>query len=541
MSDNYKKETYNTLQSMGYSYVLVDTAYKQSTDKSTEGVINYIYSNPNLMDDLEQDYNNNNSRPNTGYSQSGDYGGGKRSGLSNADLEIKAQLLLMGYEEYLIDACIENGINRSVDQAINWLSDNSHKIKIPSKKIESKEVSNTSQKNVGIAQDPNDKKVTTGLMGGRTSGTTITRAPAKTSGTVITQSNTGMSRQQPGPVATRRLPAPVKETEWRAPLANSNKTPVQQPVQKPSAQSTQQSFRQPTQQPVQQQARQPTQQIPQQQLRQPTQQPVQQQVRQPAQQPVQKQVRQPEKQYVQQPQVERLNPATQPTPDNRGAQRTEVKNPFQQSAQIVAPTTETTANFTKTRYEHYQPKQILIRDDNIKVENKKSEDQLQKEQAIENERQRKEILVRAQARERENEQIAQIEFKKRIKEGIKEAPKQVEISVPQIEPVESLVPPPGLSKGEKDKWIKEQEKKQLLKQIAVDRALKSGKPVKLEDDNKSEDTVEHKFKELFEKMEKCYPMRTPSASILAKCLDTIRIYLSNFLLIQAIFLFFIRL
>jgi hypothetical protein len=53
MSENYKRETYNTLTSMGYSYMLVDAAYKQSDDKSTEGVINYIYSNPELMDNAD--------------------------------------------------------------------------------------------------------------------------------------------------------------------------------------------------------------------------------------------------------------------------------------------------------------------------------------------------------------------------------------------------------------------------------------------------------------------------------------------------------
>jgi hypothetical protein len=85
-----------------------------------------------------------------------------------------------------------------------------------------------------------------------------------------------------------------------------------------------------------------------------------------------------------------------------------------------------------------------------------------------------------------------------------------------------------MTKGERDRWNKEQEKKQVLRQIAIDRAIRTGKPVELEDENK-EPTIEEKFKELYEKMEKIYPIRTPKAAKLATCLNTIRIYLSKFM------------
>ena len=123
MSDNYKKETYNTLQAMGYSYVVVDNAYKLSTDKTTDGVLNYIFTNPEISQQSSYD-----SRPNTGSRDAP-----KRQGTSNDDLELKAQLLLMGYEEYLIDACFQNIQGRSVDQCLNWIFDNMNKVKEPVK------------------------------------------------------------------------------------------------------------------------------------------------------------------------------------------------------------------------------------------------------------------------------------------------------------------------------------------------------------------------------------------------------------------------
>lgn len=55
MSDVYKRETYNTLTAMGYSYALVDKAYKMAPIKTTEGVINYIHSNPNLHIEVEKE------------------------------------------------------------------------------------------------------------------------------------------------------------------------------------------------------------------------------------------------------------------------------------------------------------------------------------------------------------------------------------------------------------------------------------------------------------------------------------------------------
>jgi len=64
MSEKLKTETYNTLTSMGYSWPMVDKAYKASTDKTTEGVINYIFSNPDLMEDEpQQKYGDYQTRP----------------------------------------------------------------------------------------------------------------------------------------------------------------------------------------------------------------------------------------------------------------------------------------------------------------------------------------------------------------------------------------------------------------------------------------------------------------------------------------------
>ena len=166
---------------------------------------------------------------------------------------------------------------------------------------------------------------------------------------------------------------------------------------------------------------------------------------------------------------------------------------------------------------------MVIRDDNIKIEKKKSPEEIEREQLREKERLRKKMLLRAQNREMENAKLAKKEAKRKIKQGIRDEPK-VEVRVPQVKPMEVKAPPPGLTKGERDKWYKEQEKKEILRQIAIDKAIRTGKPVELEDENRPK-TIEEKFIELFEKMEKIYPIRTPKAAKLARCLDTVRIYL----------------
>lgn len=132
MSDRLKSETYNTLTSMGYSYAMVDKAYKASDDKSTEGVINYIFSNPDLMEgDSEQSYGDYQVRPLSSQT--------KPSQPTPADLELKAQLLLMGYDEYLIDACIQSMSGyKTAENCLNWIEKNMHKIKPPSKPVASK-------------------------------------------------------------------------------------------------------------------------------------------------------------------------------------------------------------------------------------------------------------------------------------------------------------------------------------------------------------------------------------------------------------------
>jgi hypothetical protein len=38
----------------------------------------------------------------------------------------------MGYDEYLIDACLQKSGGKSVDQCLNWIMDNQHRIKKPS-------------------------------------------------------------------------------------------------------------------------------------------------------------------------------------------------------------------------------------------------------------------------------------------------------------------------------------------------------------------------------------------------------------------------
>ena len=131
MSDRLKSETYNTLTSMGYSYALVDKAYKLSSDKSTEGVINYLFSNPELSEgNSEQSLREDYSRP---QSQQ------QKSQSTAADLEVKAQLLLMGYEEYMIDACLQNiRDHKSAENCLNWIENNLHRIPAPQKLVAAK-------------------------------------------------------------------------------------------------------------------------------------------------------------------------------------------------------------------------------------------------------------------------------------------------------------------------------------------------------------------------------------------------------------------
>jgi hypothetical protein len=102
MSDVYKRETYNTLTSMGYSYMLVDKAYKAAPVKTTEGVINYIYANPNLQNEVAEENSRNAapSKPKFSHPRQPTGDGAPSQRVSKADLELKAQLLLMGYEEY---------------------------------------------------------------------------------------------------------------------------------------------------------------------------------------------------------------------------------------------------------------------------------------------------------------------------------------------------------------------------------------------------------------------------------------------------------
>lgn len=216
----------------------------------------------------------------------------------------------MGYEEYLIDACIENGVGRSVDQCLNWIMDNQHKIKKPSSRPIAKKISTrTSGRTGGTSGTTRTSGRTGGTSGttrtsGRTGGTSGTSGrTGGNSGTTRTSGRTGGTRSKVDTTGARRVPNPSKPV-----TRQQTKPQAREPVSKPK----------------------------------------------------------------------------------------EVMNPFASSPQEnVAPVTETTAHFTKTRYEHYKPKNIQIRDGNLKIEKKKSPEEIEREAFKEKERLRKKMLVRA--------------------------------------------------------------------------------------------------------------------------------------------------
>lgn len=149
MSDNLKKETYRSLQSMGYNYIMVDLAYKRAPIKTTEGVLNYIMSNPTLQEESEDQINqHSNSYPQRSSNRT-----------SKIDPALKGELLLMGFLEEQIDAALANpGVN-NIEKAINWISDHPH---LPEKKKEVKKVSKEREKKPIIPSRRNEKRISSG-------------------------------------------------------------------------------------------------------------------------------------------------------------------------------------------------------------------------------------------------------------------------------------------------------------------------------------------------------------------------------------------
>lgn len=506
MSDRFKTETYNTLTAMGYSYAVVDKAYKASEDKTTDGVINYIFSNPDSTHRGGDDqYNSNQSRPQSSQS--------KTQNLQ-ADLELSGQLLLMGYDDYLIEACLQQ-INeyKTVESCINWIENNMHKIKPPTKaaptktQISAREPAygSNSSKNHPVQAQPQkvysqSTRTPVQVPVSKVQATKI--IPARIGQPTISRTSSGT---QPAPILNRSPQrSQVQPSHNRLPSGSQQSAPAQV---KPVASVKQEPSR--VQGSNTTAARPPTNTLSAQNARTPT---------------TAYNGRMPEQDMPVQQQQQLHKPVHQPTNPNPVPA---LRSPYSgASMEEEQPITQTTANFTKSKYQHYEPKQIVVRDDHIKV-NKKSEEQIKKEQEIEAERLRREILAKAQLREIENQKQQRLEKRAPQLNAAKAEKDEADVRVPQIEPVESLTPPPGLSKGEKDKWMKEQQKKQILKQIAIDRAIKNRTQVVLEDESQKELTIEDKFKDLFEKMEKCYPNRTPQAAQLAKCLETIGIYLSK--------------
>lgn len=112
MNDPFKKETYSTLQAMGYNYVLVDLAYKRAPIKTTEGVINFIMSNPGIREEADTQIASNSRQQSSKSTRKG----------PEIDMALKGQMLMMGFLEPQIDAAlVVPGIN-SMDKAINWIS-----------------------------------------------------------------------------------------------------------------------------------------------------------------------------------------------------------------------------------------------------------------------------------------------------------------------------------------------------------------------------------------------------------------------------------
>lgn len=136
---------------------------------------------------------------------------------------------------------------------------------------------------------------------------------------------------------------------------------------------------------------------------------------------------------------------------------------------------------------------------------------------------RQAMLLQAKARERQNqrEKATEIDDEKRRREQTKELQEAKRLQ----EEANLRI---NLERIEREKKEKEDRKKEILKQIAIDKARKAGKDIsEVEEMFKEERTVQEKFDEIFDKMVKIYTLEGVEGQKLKTCLTTCMIYLSK--------------
>jgi hypothetical protein len=202
MSDRVKQETYNSLQSMGFSYVLVDLAYKRAPIKTTEGVFNYIENNPNIRREAEMQARSQEQQIM-----------GNSSSESEVNPQLFEQLLMMGFEDYLIRAALKATRNRSADAAMTWIIENQSKVPKPGRsggraakpkaqpkagrgERRKKTMGNAGRQILGGGYKPKESGRTAGRAGGRTGGRRAGPAGPKPGAKPPAKPGSGYSRRQ---------------------------------------------------------------------------------------------------------------------------------------------------------------------------------------------------------------------------------------------------------------------------------------------------------------------------------------------------------
>ena len=115
--DPYRSETFQTLTAFGYNYILAEIAYQAAPIKTVEGVINYIESNPSLEKRVLEEIQAKELLAKTEAESEQEYLNVQRQSFEEEaylqmpnvgyiDPELKHELLLMGYEDYLVIASL---------------------------------------------------------------------------------------------------------------------------------------------------------------------------------------------------------------------------------------------------------------------------------------------------------------------------------------------------------------------------------------------------------------------------------------------------
>jgi len=431
MSERVKQETYNTLQAMGYNYILVDLAYKRAPIKTTEGVLNYMDSNPGLQTEVNSQLQAQEQQV------MGD----------TVNSSLFEQLLMMGFEDYMITAALKATNNRSVDAAMTWIMDNPGKIAPPTK---TKKSDGRRRKASPKAKKPRKKSA------GRRKRVVEEKKPTK-------GSRRAGERKRTMGNAGRQIMGDGPTTGYKPSTRGTRKGPSgPKPAQKPPS-----------------------------------------------------------------------KPGTGYSRRNNTKKVTKKEEYVPTTTKTTTPTTSTTIGGSlgaqAPEFGVYDPfsRPKFVEDE--KPEEPVEEEGMEEKEEVMSERQvherRVKMLKNIERREMENKKL----MRKLAREGKlpkKEVPKSNRVKVKKIVKKEAEKSE-KLSKHQMEKIEKEKAKKEIMRQLAIDKARRFGKEVEFDEEEDKEPTVAEIFEELYVKMEAIYPIRTKKAKTLKTCLMTIGIYLSK--------------